>query len=72
MSKKIFSSVSEIVGNTPLLQLNNLKKSLNLKANILVKLESFNPAGSSKDRVAKAMIEDYEKKGLIDKNTLKS
>ena len=70
MSKKIYQSVSEIVGNTPLLELNNLKKSLNLKARLIVKLESFNPAGSAKDRVAKKMIEDYEKKGLINKDTL--
>lgn len=70
MSKKIYQSVSELVGNTPLLELNNLKKSLNLKARLIVKLESFNPAGSAKDRVAKKMIEDYEKKGLLNKDTL--
>ena len=58
---KIYSSVEELIGNTPLLALNRLKKELGLYADVLVKLESFNPAGSAKDRVAKAMLDQAEK-----------
>lgn len=54
-----------LVGNTPLVEVTNIEKELGLKATILVKLEYFNPAGSVKDRVAKAMIEDAESKGLL-------
>lgn len=61
----IFSSADRIIGSTPLLQLNNIKNSLGLKADILAKLEFFNPAGSAKDRVAKAMIDDAEKNGSL-------
>lgn len=64
---KTYSSIYQLIGNTPLLELKNLKRSLNLKANIFAKLEYFNPAGSIKDRVALAMIEDAEKKGLLKK-----
>lgn len=67
---KFYSSVTELIGNTPLLQLNNLKKSLGFYGNIFAKLEFFNPAGSIKDRVAKAMLEDYEKQGIISKDTV--
>lgn len=62
---KIYQSVTELIGNTPLLRINNYMKEKGLDANILVKLELFNPAGSVKDRVAKAMIEDAEAKGLL-------
>ncbi len=62
---KIYSSVEELIGNTPLLALNRLKKELGLYADVLVKLESFNPAGSAKDRVAKAMLDQAEKDGKL-------
>lgn len=62
---KIYTSVTELVGNTPLLALNNLKNKYNFSANILAKLEYFNPAGSVKDRVALNMIIDAEEKGLL-------
>ena len=61
----IYTSVDQLIGKTPLLELVRIEKSLNLKAKILAKLEYFNPAGSVKDRVAKAMIDDAEKKGLL-------
>lgn len=67
---KIFNSATELIGNTPLLQLNNLKKQLGFKGNVFAKLEFLNPAGSIKDRVAKKMIDDYEKQGLINKDTV--
>lgn len=67
---KVYKNISELVGKTPLLELQNLKKEYNLEANIIAKLEYFNPAGSSKDRVALNMIEEAEKKGLIDKETV--
>ena len=62
---KIYESVSQIIGNTPLLKLNNLSKKLSLDTPILAKLEAFNPAGSSKDRVALSILDDAEKKGLL-------
>ena len=62
---KIFSSVEDLIGKTPLLILLNIKKHLNLKANILAKLEYFNPAGSVKDRAALEMINDAEKRGIL-------
>ena len=58
---KIYNSVTELIGGTPLLKANHFIKVNDLKANILVKLEYFNPAGSVKDRIAKAMIEQAEK-----------
>lgn len=67
---KIFHSIDELIGNTPLLELSNLEKANGLSARVLAKLESFNPAGSVKDRVAKAMLDDAEKQGLIDKETV--
>ena len=67
---KIYKDVSELIGNTPLLELNNLKKSLNYNANILAKLEYFNPAGSAKDRVALAMILEAEKSGKLNKDSV--
>ncbi len=63
-------NLAGLVGNTPLLQLNGYKKALGLKAEILAKLEYFNPLGSVKDRVAKAMIEDAEQRGKIGKDTV--
>ena len=62
---KIYESVTELIGNTPLLEVKNLEREEKLKAKVLVKLEYFNPAGSVKDRVALNMIEDAEKKGSI-------
>lgn len=62
---KIYKGATELIGNTPLVEAVNLEKALGLKASILLKLEYFNPAGSVKDRIAKAMIEDAEKKGLL-------
>ena len=61
----LINDILQAVGNTPLLKLNELKKQLNLKADIYAKLECFNPAGSSKDRVALNIINDAEKSGLI-------
>ena len=62
---KIYKGAAELIGNTPLVEISNIEKELGLKATILVKLEYFNPAGSVKDRIAKAMIEDAEDKGLL-------
>ena len=62
---KIYKDVSQLIGNTPLVELSNIEKKYNLNAKIIAKLEYFNPAGSVKDRVAKAMIEDAENKGLL-------
>lgn len=63
--KKIAKQLTDLVGNTPLMELSNYNKSKGLKARLIVKLESFNPAGSVKDRVALAMIEDAEASGLL-------
>ena len=62
---RIYTSADQLIGHTPLLELSNIEKSLGLKARILAKLEYFNPAGSVKDRIALAMIDDAEKKGLL-------
>ena len=61
----IYKSADELIGKTPLLELTHIEKKLGLKAKIVAKLEYFNPAGSVKDRVAKAMIDDAEAKGLL-------
>lgn len=61
----IYKSIEELIGKTPLLELSNLEKEYKLKAKIYAKLESFNPAGSAKDRVALSMIKDAEEKGLL-------
>lgn len=66
---KIFTSAHQLIGNTPLLELCNIEKQLNLNAKLYAKLEYLNPAGSVKDRVAKMMIETAEKEGKINKNT---
>ncbi|MGN0588506.1 MAG: cysteine synthase A, partial [Ruminiclostridium sp.] len=62
---KIYTSADQLIGRTPLLELTNIEKKLGLKAKILAKLEYFNPAGSVKDRVAKAMIDDAETSGKL-------
>ena len=61
----LYKSAGELIGNTPLLELGALAKAQGLKCRLLAKMESFNPAGSSKDRVALSMIEDAEKRGLL-------
>ena len=61
----IYKGTLGLVGNTPLVEVTNIEKELGLKATVLVKLEYFNPAGSVKDRIAKAMIEDAEQKGIL-------
>ncbi len=62
---RIYNSLTELVGNTPLMRLGNLTKAEGLSATVLGKLECFNPAGSAKDRVAVAMLDDAEEKGLL-------
>lgn len=61
----IYKGTLELIGKTPLVEVANIEKALNLEATVLVKLEYFNPAGSVKDRIAKAMIEDAEEKGIL-------
>ncbi len=67
---KIFTSVDQLIGKTPLLELTHIEKKLGLKAKILAKLEYFNPAGSVKDRVAKAMIDDAQASGKLKPNSV--
>ncbi len=67
---KIYKSAAELVGKTPLVEFKNIEKEFDLKANILAKLEYFNPAGSVKDRIAKAMIEDAEQSGKLKKDSV--
>ena len=67
---KIYKSADELIGRTPLLELSHIEEKLGLKAKIVAKLEYFNPAGSVKDRVAKAMIDYAEKKGLLKKGSV--
>lgn len=62
---KIYNSITELIGKTPLLELHNIERDLGLKAKIIVKIEAFNPAGSAKDRVAAEMIDQAEKEGKI-------
>ena len=66
---KVYSNITELVGKTPLLELTNYEKNNKLEAKIIAKVEYFNPAGSVKDRIAKAIIEDYEEKGLLKKGS---
>lgn len=66
----VYKSITDLIGNTPIIQLKNYSEKYDLKANLLAKLELFNPAGSVKDRIAKAMIEDAEQKGFIEKDTV--
>ena len=66
----IYTSADQLIGNTPLLELTHLEEAYGLKAAILAKLEYLNPAGSVKDRIAKAMIDDAEQKGLLKKGSV--
>ena len=65
----IYKGTLGLIGNTPLVEVENIEKELNLPATLLVKLEYLNPAGSVKDRIAKAMIEDAEEKGILKKGS---
>ena len=65
MAEKIYTSVQELIGRTPLMEIRNIEREEGLEARVLVKLEYLNPAGSVKDRIAKNMIEDAEEKGLL-------
>ena len=67
---KIYTSADQLIGNTPLLELTHIEKEFGLKAKLLAKLEYLNPAGSIKDRVGKAMIEDAEKSGKLTKDSV--
>lgn len=67
---KIYHQATELIGNTPLMELGNYEQSHHLNATILAKLEYFNPAGSVKDRIAKAMLDDAEEKGLLKKDSV--
>ena len=67
---KIYEKIIDTIGGTPLVELKNLEEEYNLKARLVAKVESFNPGGSVKDRIAKAMIEEAEKQGLINKDTV--
>ena len=67
---KVYDRIIDTIGGTPLVELHNLEKKYNLKARLLAKVEFFNPGGSVKDRIAKAMIEEAEKQGLINKDTV--
>ena len=67
---KIFNKITDTIGNTPLVELKNLEKEYNLKAKLIAKVEFFNPGGSVKDRIAFAMVEQAEKQGLINKDTV--
>ena len=62
---KVYTSAAELIGKTPLLELTHIEEKYGLKAKILAKLEYFNPAGSVKDRIAKAMIEDASRGGFL-------
>ena len=66
----IFTSADQLIGKTPLLELTHIEKEEKLEARLLAKLEYFNPAGSVKDRIAKAMIDDAESRGLLDPDTV--
>lgn len=67
---KIYKSVDELIGRTPLMEIKNMEKKHNSLSRVLVKLEMFNPAGSAKDRVARAMLDDAEAKGLIEQGSV--
>ena len=67
---KIYTSIDQLIGRTPLLELSNIEKEEGLEARVLAKLEYFNPGGSVKDRVAKSILDDAEKKGLINKDSV--
>ena len=67
---KVYDRIIDTIGGTPLVELHNIEKKYDLNARLLAKVESFNPGGSVKDRIAKAMIEEAEKEGLINKDTV--
>ena len=67
---QVYKSADMLIGKTPMLELSNIEKELNLKVKLLAKLEYFNPAGSSKDRVALSMLNDAEEKGLLKKGSV--
>ena len=67
---RIYQGEAELIGSTPLMRAANIERKHGVDAAILLKLEYFNPSGSVKDRIARAMIEDAEKKGLINKDTV--
>ena len=66
----LYKSIDDTIGGTPLVELTNIEKEYGLKAKIFGKVEFFNPAGSVKDRIAKAMIDELEKQGKINKDTV--
>ena len=66
----IYTSVDQLIGHTPLLELSNIERDQDLKARVLVKLEYFNPGGSVKDRVAKSILDDAERRGLLGPDTV--
>ena len=67
---RIFKSADELIGHTPLMELTHIEGEYGLKARILAKIEYFNPAGSVKDRIAKAMIDDAESRGVLGKGSV--
>ena len=67
---KIYESLDELIGRTPLLRLRHLEEAEGLQAKLLAKLEYFNPAGSVKDRIAKAMLDDAEARGVLTKDSV--
>ena len=66
----VYTSADQLIGGTPLLELTHLEQDFGLNAAVLAKLEYFNPAGSVKDRIAKAMVDDAEEKGLLKKGSV--
>ena len=67
---KVYTSADQLIGHTPLLELTHLEKKYNLEAKVIAKVEYFNPAGSVKDRIAKNMLDEAEKAGKINKDTV--
>ena len=67
---KVYSEITELIGSTPLVKLKNYSEARGLEATVLAKVEFFNPAGSVKDRIAKAMLDDAEQKGLLKKGAV--
>lgn len=67
---KVYEKITDLIGNTPLLELKNYEKENNLEATVIAKLEYFNPAGSVKDRIAKAMLDDAESRGVLKPNSV--
>ena len=67
---KVYERIIDTIGGTPLVELKNIEKKYNLKAKIVAKVESFNPGGSVKDRIAKAMLDEAEAQGLVNKDTV--